>query len=228
MMLQCLQSICMKNFLLVLLVLLMILGFGYWFWSFGVVPHGNERYVQLSVEQSGVQVKKPGSDQWEDVSANTKIETGWSVKTNETGLATIRFYDQGESRLDRNSEMVVSEAVAGKHSGQGMKAKITLNAGRVWSRVLRLLDIESAYSVRSSDVVATVRGTAFGIEKNANGGVKVSVGESVVTVASAADPNGKAKPISEGVVASFSASGTSMEEHETTDQERSEGWRVSN
>jgi hypothetical protein len=220
----------MKNLLYVLLVILLIVGFGYWFWSFGVVPLQVARYAELIIQQPGVQIKKAGSDQWETAGSNMHIEKGWAIKTDESGLATVRFYDQGESRLDRNSEMVISEATAGDTAGVGMKAEVTLSAGRVWSRVLRLLDIESSYAVRSSEVVATVRGTSFGVQKSEDGTVAVSVAESVVTVAPASEANdeSKAKAVGEGSVTEFSSAGEVKQERDVTDEERSEGWHVSN
>lgn len=214
----------MKKLSLILILLLAVVGIGYWFWSLAAIHPLTTSAVELSVLQSGVQVKAPGSDKWQDVTAEMRIEQGWSIKTNESGLAVVRFYHQGETRLDRNSEMVITQAI----SDPKQKVEVTLNAGRVWSRVLRLLDIDSSYKVRTSEVVAMVRGTAFGVEKNSSGTIAVTVGESAVTVAPLSKPYGPAKAVGEGTVNVFSTAGASVSERSLTDEDRSGGWYVSN
>lgn len=218
----------MKKLLFVLVFLAVFAGAGYWFWSFGSVQETEPRYIELSIQQSGVQVKKPGSEEWQQVTTGMRIEKGWSIKTNETGLATVRFYGQGESRLDRNSEMTIGEGTTCDYEGTRLNAEVTLNAGRIWSRVLRLMDIESSYSIRTSEVVATVRGTAFDLEKTSSGVVAVAVAQSAVSVAPTTSPYHSTKIVGEGMVATFGLTGTSTAERVISDEERSSGWYVSN
>lgn len=215
----------MKKFLFFVLFLALISGAGYWVWTLGSVPGINHESVELVVQEGGVQVKKPSVDAWESAESGMKLEKGWSVKTDASGLATIRFYHQGESRLDRNSEVVITEASYQSESRTGMKAEMELKTGRIWSRVLRLLDLESSYVIKASDVVATVRGTSFDLEKRSSGEVVVGVGESAVTVRM---PDKTAKAIADGSFVIFSQKGSIASESMLTDEVKSGGWYVSN
>jgi hypothetical protein len=216
----------MKKMMLLLAPILLLAGIGYWFWSLASIQPIPGRTVELIVQQPGVQVRQSDADEWKEVTSGMRLEKGWSIKTDERGLATVRFFNEGESRLDHNSELTISEAR--ENGSLGLNAEITLKAGRIWSRVLRLLDLNSSYEVRTSEVVATVRGTAFGMEKTATGTVAVSVAESAVTVASAAKPNGPSKAVAEGTVAAFASNGSFASDRPITNEERAQGWYLSN
>ena len=66
-------------------------------------------------------------------------------------------------------------------AGTGLGAKIILEAGKVWTRLERLLGRDETFSVESSDVVATVRGTAFGVSL-IDGDVDVTVADKLATL----------------------------------------------
>gem|GEM_PF-796308 len=63
----------------------------------------------------------------------------------------------------------------------GLGTRLLLEAGKVWTRLEKLLGKEESFSVEASDVVATVRGTAFGVAV-ADGNIDVQVAESQVKV----------------------------------------------
>ncbi|MFA5129873.1 MAG: FecR domain-containing protein [Patescibacteria group bacterium] len=196
----------MKKLLVFLILILAILaGGGYWFWSLGRIPAEVPRTAALNIESQGVQIRRTRDAGWEQANSGMQIYEGWSVKTDENGRATIRFYDQGETRLSQNTEIVVDKA-SFEMSGAGrMIVSVKLQTGRVWSRILKLLDIGSSYDVRTTNIVATVRGTSFDLSKNADGSSDILVGESAVTVANL---GGKTvTSVAEGIVASFNASG---------------------
>lgn len=218
----------MKKLLLLLLPLIALAGGGYWFWSLGSVPSSGDFAVELTVQQEGVQVQSPDSNEWHNADSKMRIGKGWKVKTDERGQATVRFFDKGESRLDRNSEMAVSEAAVSGGANTHLNAEVTLAAGRIWSRILRLLDIDSSYRIRTSDVVATVRGTAFDFQKISSGSVLVSVSESAVSLHAPSKPSEQAKVVGEGLVVEYAVSGTSTSERPLTNEERSSGWYMSN
>lgn len=63
----------------------------------------------------------------------------------------------------------------------GVFAHIELTVGSIWTRFERLLEMDERFSVNANNVVATVRGTAFGIE-SVDGEAEVQVADSEVEV----------------------------------------------
>jgi hypothetical protein len=66
-----------------------------------------------------------------------------------------------QTRLSTSTEITVDTLVLPQTTDTKSQTALTLVTGRTWSRIIRLLELDSAYTVRTDDVVATVRGTAF-------------------------------------------------------------------
>ena len=163
---------------------LVIIGVGFaWFWSLAAVAPEQVSEVTLRVERAPVQVRASGETAFREALNGITLTPGTVVKTGEGGRATIVFFGKAESRLDANSEVTIADAA---ETGESTTVQLDLGVGRMWSRVLRLLDLDSSFSVKTSSVVATVRGTAFDVRANADGSAEVSVSESVVRLASVA------------------------------------------
>lgn len=158
----------MKKALVVGVILLaLVIAACVWFWSLGSVPKEETPRIVVRTEQAGVDVRRNGSDQWYPVAAETDVTAGDEVRTNETGRAVIRFYGRGETRLQENSDVKIEQADQADTAPFVMR--LQLITGRIWSRVIRLFDLDSSFSVRTDRVVATVRGTAFDMTSGANG-----------------------------------------------------------
>ena len=78
---------------------------------------------------------------------------------------------------------------------------LTLESGRVWSRVRQLLNLDSSYTVTTDQVVATVRGTAFDLAKNADGTSSLLVDHSVVSGNEGMVPEGYEQTYGKGTAA---------------------------
>jgi len=76
-----------------------------------------------------------------------------------TGTAYIIYPEAGASRLEAGTDLVL---LAGAEDGMFMQ--LELMAGRVWTRLEKLLGPSESYAVEGNGVVATVRGTSFGME----------------------------------------------------------------
>ncbi|MCC7522429.1 hypothetical protein IT407_01325 [Candidatus Uhrbacteria bacterium] len=85
-----------------------------------------------------------------------------------------------------------------------MVIKLKLETGRVWSRILRLLDVEGDMTIETNDVVATVRGTAFDLEVAQGQPTTLWVSDSVVQ-ASAKRAAGNPLFVAEGSMAKFTS-----------------------
>lgn len=179
----------MKNSRLVfigiaIIVALLLIGGGVWFWSIGSVEAEKLPSIRVQVDQGSVSYKASGSDNWQTIDSVMEIHSGDSVKTATSSEAEIIWGDLGVTRLDENAEVIVTDAPA-EASGEDSVIGLKVSAGRVWSRMLKLLDVDSSMQVQTSDVVATVRGTSFGVIKTPSG-TEAAVSESVVSVASLA------------------------------------------
>jgi len=215
----------MKKWVVILVVLVAVSGIGFWFWSLAALPTEAAQEVMLTVENPAVSVRAPGSSLWEEATSGMTIGVGWSVRTDKGGLASIRFFDQGESRIGENSEITVSAASIDTNDPTKLSIKLKLDFGRVWSRVLKLFDLDSSYSVETSSVVATVRGTAFDVQATENGGAEVWVSESAVDVApSKGIAIDTPDAIPEGFSALFAPDGSAGDPTPITDETKNGRW----
>lgn len=110
-----------------------------------------------------------------------EVDPGVKLKTNENGLANIYFPNGSVARMDINTQITINEA-SYNDENQTMVVKIMLGIGRVWSKIFSLATPESSWEVDTTNAVATVRGTAFGVEyENNNTNVVGSQNEVMVS-----------------------------------------------
>jgi hypothetical protein len=164
-----------------LAILLLVIG-GTWFWSVGSVAAEKLPAIRVQVVKGNVEYKT--GDVWSVVKDVQEIHAGDTVKTGADSEAEILWGDQGVTRLDQGTELEITDAPADGSGAASSVISLKLNAGRVWNRMLKLLDVDSAMEVRTSDVVATVRGTSYGIIKQPSC-TEAAVTESVVGVLAA-------------------------------------------
>ncbi|MBI5655135.1 FecR domain-containing protein [Candidatus Uhrbacteria bacterium] len=94
-----------------------------------------------------------------------------------SGAVYLVYPDAGKSRLETGTDV----SVLTEESQNGIFTELELAAGRVWTRFERLLGSDEQYSVVANGVVATVRGTAFGVAVD-DDGVDVQVADHEVQV----------------------------------------------
>jgi hypothetical protein len=227
----------MKKGIIASVISVLLLGACIWFWSLGSVQKEETQKVVLRVTRPSVSVRRPNGTAWEDVTGDTDLVTGWSVKTGPNAQATITFFNQAESRLDQNSELTIGDASPPAPGASQSVIRLDLDIGRVWSRVLRLFDLDSSYSVKTSSVVATVRGTAFDVRANADKTTEVLVAESAVTVspvngdrlsAEKAYTPSSTPALAEGYSAVYGSDGKKHSVKEITGDTRAGGWFLLN
>ncbi len=163
-------------------VLLVVVFFG-WFWSLGSVHAGPPPIIQLEVVKPSVEWRRATEETWVTLTDPATILPGDRVRTGAEGEARIVWGDRGYTRIDPSSEIVIEDTPLDGELTPGASIGVRVESGRVWSRMLKLLDLDSSMEIKTSDVVATVRGTTFGIIKGADS--EIAVAESVVEVASA-------------------------------------------
>lgn len=203
----------MKKWLPVIILFLLLVS-GFYFWSLGSIPDKEPSRVLMTEMAGTVEAKPSGSAAWSSVTVGQELAEGTTLRTGVDGGATIRFFDRSESRLGSDSMLVIDRA--SKTASAEATIKLKLESGRLWSRVLRLLDLDGGFSAETNDVVATVRGTAFDLEKRSSTGTTLWVAQSVVEAVSA---QGAASPdattsnmVADRTMKRFSVGGSSNRE----------------
>lgn len=115
----------------------------------------------IEVMENSVQVKN--GETWENLKTGDELEDGAMVKTNETGFAEIHMPDGSAIRLDSASQISLDVADYDENNDT-LQVKVKLIAGRVWSKIIELATSDSFWEVETTNAVAAVRGTSFGME----------------------------------------------------------------
>ncbi len=165
----------------VVIAILFLIAGGVWFWSVGSVAAEKLPAIRVQAEHQPVEYKHKADTQWTALSDVIEVSAGDSVRTGDGGEASIVWGDEGVTRLDAGTELEIAEAPSNGSGATSSAIRLKLTAGRVWSRMLKLLDANSSMEVGTTDVVATVRGTSFGIAKVASA-TEAAVSESVVNI----------------------------------------------
>lgn len=192
------------KFSVVVLALLFLGGFGMWFWTLGAVASESVPPMRIEVTKAPVELKRKDDATWKALEMSTDVQVGDSIRTGEGGLAEIRWGDRGVSRIDPSSELTIEAIPQDEQAATNAVIRLSVSGGRVWTRLLKLLDMSSEAQVTTGNVVATVRGTAFGVASN--DGTDIAVTESVVA-AGAKDSKNRTL-VREGRLARFHSSGT--------------------
>lgn len=174
-----------------IVVVLLVLG-GWWFWSLGKVSAVEDAPTfSLTMQSPSVEVKAANASNWVALTdQGMSVHAGDEIKTGPNGKAEIHWGERGVTRLENNTDLIVESMPDEEHYMTNASIQLRLSSGRVWTRVLKLLDMNSQVTVKTDDVVATVRGTAFGVVAGADGS-DVLVSESSVAVT----PTGKDKRV---------------------------------
>ncbi|MFA6521398.1 MAG: DUF5667 domain-containing protein [Candidatus Gracilibacteria bacterium] len=79
------------------------------------------------------------------------------IKTGPGSKAVIRFLDQSISRLDENTEIKISKLFVNPYNKTETAVEVILTEGRVWARVVNLIDNISSFQVKSKNTVAVAK-----------------------------------------------------------------------
>lgn len=113
------------------------------------------------INPSVFEIKKNGDK--EELFTGDELSAGMVIRVEKGGSANIYFPDGSLARVDGDTEFSFDESSFNKNSGK-LVVRINLIMGRVWSKIISLATPDSVWEVKTSTAVATVRGTAFGME----------------------------------------------------------------
>lgn len=149
-----------KISILVTVAILLFLGLAWWFWSLGSLKPDGPDKVRLIIEKGTVLAATKKSGFETKAESGMELEAGDKVKTAAGSSAVIEAYGKAQMRLDENTSVTITEMQDGNLP---FVMRWNLEAGRVWSGILRLLDLDSRYESSVGNVVATVRGTSYAL-----------------------------------------------------------------
>ncbi|TAL19252.1 hypothetical protein EPN90_04075 [Patescibacteria group bacterium] len=176
----------LKTFIIAFtLVFGVLLAFGASSWALASPPERETPRATAAVDSGEAWVQKSGALEWVALGGETAVAIGDRIKTGEKSRARVEFFDGSVARLDQNSEIIIEELAVDPENTALQRVSIQVLGGRVWSRILKFLDQGSAYSAKMSDVVATVRGTAFVMDATNPEALAVQIIENAVAVSSA-------------------------------------------
>lgn len=115
-----------------------------------------------------------------------EITEGEIIETDKNGMANVYFPDGSVARMDSNTKIQI---LTGEYdyNSKTLKVKISLVTGNLWSKIIKLVTPESAWEVKTSNVVAAVRGSAFGA--SAKEKMTTIIGSEHIVAVSPLDPD---------------------------------------
>jgi len=135
----------------------------------------------------------------------TELDQGDTVMVTQGSIHLV-YPDAGVSELANGTKLTI---IPDDGEGEtGVFAQIRLQAGSIWTRFEKVFGPSERFSVESNGVVATVRGTAFGVTAE-NGGVDVQVADHEVLVSTETedDQTGSSVPQGNHIVAVVAGQG---------------------
>lgn len=155
----------MKKIILIIVTVIIVAG-GIWFWFGaqnklgGVIAVLARDGVVLEVVKGQTQVTLGEVVKTLNASASQEIDKGAKVAVLADSQANLIFSSGTIARLDQNTEVDLNDYAS---TDEKISIKLNLINGTLWSRVQRLLDLDSEYEVKTANTVAVVRGTVFNI-----------------------------------------------------------------
>lgn len=92
-----------------------------------------------------------------------ELSAGLVIGVPEGSRAALHFPDGSVARIDSDTALVVNEAQFSRDTDT-LSVSLDLSWGRIWSKIFELATPESHWEVKTTNAVAVVRGTAFGVE----------------------------------------------------------------
>lgn len=94
--------------------------------------------------------------------SGTSLKAGTTITTDTSGEAELEFPSGSVARVDHQTTLTLTDHFFDENSGTS-ETSLFLKLGRVWSRVAKLATPASSWEVKTSNIVAAVRGTAFNV-----------------------------------------------------------------
>ncbi len=125
-----------------------------------VTQRESKALAELRIHEDAVDARTEGGDFRKGVEGQG-LAASDAVRTDDEGQAQIDFFDGSLIRLDSDSTLVI-DALLNASSGQ--RFLLEQEGGRTWHRVEQLSGSQDRYEVKTTNAVASVRGTTFAVD----------------------------------------------------------------
>lgn len=98
-----------------------------------------------------------------ELSSGDILLSGDTISTDTHGVAVVHFPDTSIVRVDTDTKFSIQN-FSYNPENHSIILELFVDVGRVWSKIFELATPESLWQVKTSNAVATVRGTSFGVE----------------------------------------------------------------
>lgn len=152
------------KYLLPFIILLILLGGGFLGFRFyfqshtAIVVEEIKPVATLTIEQGKADIKLVDTQTWNRANDDMTLFAGDSIKTLSDAIVSIEFFDKSVVRLDGNSELLLTNLQ--KDDTVDIVA-LDLKSGKLWARVMKILDANSRFEITTPTAQASVKGTAF-------------------------------------------------------------------
>lgn len=148
--------------------------------------------ARITIHGEGVvQIREPDKE-WIKAKDNQEVAVGTEIKTDDKSSAEITYKTGTVTQIDNNTEITLRNLTYSP-----TKILVSLEKGRVWSRVEKLADGES-YQTQTKTTTTTVHGTAYSHEILPSGEDRVIVTQSTVSVSCIGSDDNSEKEVQEG------------------------------
>ena len=114
--------------------------------------------VKVTPLSTDVSVREQSDSNFRRIDTEATTTPGTSVRTSSSGRALIESPWSHPTALDFSSEIVIKDS-----SADSKKTIIQLTIGSMWARAKKLVEQGEFYEIKTSNAVAVVRGTSFGL-----------------------------------------------------------------
>ncbi len=119
----------------------------------------NEK-VFLNIEAGSAKAMTVGKSEWQNAPDKIYLYRGEGLKTGTDGRATLTFFDQSIMRLNTNTEVSFSSL---KKKTESFNIQVNLKKGDVWTKVERIVNPDSKFSVTTDLITIDTRGAVFSV-----------------------------------------------------------------
>jgi hypothetical protein len=137
----------------------------------------------LTSQRGLVEVLPSGDEAWMPVSEAVLVQAGDRIRTGAEGSAQLTFFDGSVTALRPEAELSIAR-LASRRSGGEKVIVLHQWLGEAYNQVQPLIDEDSRFSVETSSAVVSVRGTAFTLTVEPDGGTRLEVHEGTIEVRS--------------------------------------------
>lgn len=210
----------------VLTLIFFVIGF----LNFAFVPEKAEASVATVLEEMQGSVIIVRDSQAMSVKPGFLLKIDDVIKTGKSSQAVIRFLDQSVSRLSENTEISISKLYINPVNKTETIVEIALKRGKLWARVVNLIDDFSRFQVQAGNTLAVAKKrAAFDVEMQLKKKATVSAIQNRVDLVVGTDKRTVETTLVKGFSAEVkTANSLSQIVHNKTDAGKNVDWIASN